>query len=449
MVLLHLAVNRPGRMSALEQQRESPTSAAVLSWNPDDRPGREWVQIRIKSGLESEHAMFDGTTRLSTPRRARPSAGFIALALAAGLLGITACAGPDAPTPSADGPPAGNGRGGGRPDLPTVSVAVEPAARGDIATYYRATASLDPDKRADILARVSGVIERIVAEEGDQVSTGQALLHIEDAEYRHRATMARVDLEKQQARLNRAQKIFSQGLSSAEDFDTIRTDTASAAAALELAELELSYTDVRAPFTGQVVRRLVDQGQTVSNGTPLYSLADMRRLLARVFIPAKEFRTIRPDQPVRLVVSSTGDQLEGRIDLVNPLVDPASGTIKVTVEVRDYPVTTRPGDFVEVSIITDRHSDSLLVPRVAVVTERGQRSVFVVDGDTAHQRPVTVGFEDDAHAEIVSGLESGEQVVIQGQRTLRDGQPVKVLDALELDIEPAVEDASPSSTSAG
>jgi membrane fusion protein (multidrug efflux system) len=315
-----------------------------------------------------------------------------------------------------------------------MAVAVEPAALGDIATYYRATASLDPDKRADVLARVSGVIKRLVAEEGDRVTEGQVLLYVVDDEYRHRATMARVDLEKQEARLARAQKIFEQGLSSAEDFDAIRTDRASAKANLDLAELELSYTDVRAPFTGSVVRRFVDQGQTVSNGTPLYALADMDRLLARVFIPAKEFRSIRPDQPVQLVVTSTGDRLTGRIDLVNPLVDPESGTIKVTVEVTDYPSTTRPGDFVEVSIVTDAHTDSLLVPRIAVVTERGQQSVYVVDGETARQRAVEVGFEDDDHAEITSGLEPGELVVVQGQRALRDGQPVSVLDALELEV---------------
>jgi membrane fusion protein (multidrug efflux system) len=320
-----------------------------------------------------------------------------------------------------------------------MAVAVQPAAHGDIATYYRATASLDPDKRADILARVSGIVERIIAEEGDRVAKGQALLTIEDDEYRHRATMARVDLEKQQARLARAQQIFEQGLSSAEEFDTIRTDTASAEAALELAELELSYTRVEAPFAGQVVRRFVDPGQTVSNGTQLYTLVDMHRLLARVFIPAREFRNIRPDQPVQLVVSSTGDRLSGRIDLVNPLVDPDSGTIKVTVEVTDYPPTTRPGDFVEVSIVTDRHTDSLLVPRVAVVSERGQRSIFVVDENTAHQRMVEVGFEDENHAEILSGLELGELVVIQGQRALRDGQPVTVLDPLELDAAPIEE----------
>ena len=333
------------------------------------------------------------------------------------------------------GPRSGGPGGEGPPPLPSMAVAVQPAGVGSIATYYSATASLDPDKQADVLARTSGVVERLLAEEGDRVAAGQVLLHIEDDEYRHRLTLAEVDVEQQRLRYERAEKMLGEGLTSTEAFETARRDLRAAEAALELAQLELSYTRVRAPFTGRVVRRLVDPGQNVSNGTALFTLADMSRLLARVFVPAKEFRSIRPDQPVTLVVTSTGDRLTGRIDLVNPMVDPDSGTIKVTVAVRDYPATTRPGDFVEVSIVTDRHEDTLLVPRIAVVSERGQRTVFVAEDGVARQRTVEVGFEDDQSSEILSGLEQGELVVVQGQRALREGQPITILDRMDLDAD--------------
>ncbi len=339
------------------------------------------------------------------------------------------------------GAPAGHGRSGqsnehqrpgGRPQPPAMAVALEPAAQGDISTYYSATASLDPDKQADILARVNGVVTEIPAEEGDRVEEGRVLLIIEDAEYRHRVTQARVTLDQQRLRFERTEKMFEGGLVAAEAFDDARSQLQAAEATWELAALELSYTQVRSPFTGRVVRRAVDQGQTVSNGTTLFTVADMHRLLARVHVPAREFRRIRTDQPVELVVDSTGDRLSGRIDLVSPIVDPSSGTIKVTVEVTDYPPTTRPGDFAEVSIVTDRHTDTVLVPRIAVLTERGERAVYVADGTTAHRRVVEVGFEDDRHAEIVAGLEAGEPVIVQGQRSLADGQPITVLDQLDL-----------------
>ncbi|MCP4658969.1 MAG: efflux RND transporter periplasmic adaptor subunit, partial [bacterium] len=332
--------------------------------------------------------------------------------LAALLLIAPACSktGIDAATPANHGRPGQSmpgHHGGGRPTMPAMAVALEPAAQGDISTYYSATASLDPDKQADILARVNGVVKEIVAEEGDRVEEGRVLLIIEDDEYRHRQTQARVTLDQQRLRFERTEKMFEGGLVATEAFDDAKSQLQAAEAAWELAALELSYTRVSSPFTGRIVHRAVDQGQTVSNGTALFTVADMDRLLARVHVPAREFRRIRTEQPVELVVDSTGDRLTGRIDLVSPIVDPSSGTIKVTVEVTDYPPTTRPGDFAEVSIVTDRHTDAVLVPRIAVLAERGERAVYVADGTTAHRRLVEIGFEDDRHAEIVTGLEAG------------------------------------------
>jgi membrane fusion protein (multidrug efflux system) len=309
-------------------------------------------------------------------------------------------------------------------------VAVEAAAYRPMASYYAATASLEPDKEAEILARVSGVVLEISAEEGDRVSKGETLLHIEEQEYRYRLQQADAEAAKQRTRFKRMQKMFEGNLLSADEFDAAKNDLEVAEAAHDLAELELSYTRVAAPFSGHIVHRHVDPGQTVSNGTALFSIADLGRLLARVHVPAKEFRKIRADQPVELTLDSSDRILSGTIVLVSPIIDPTSGTIKVTVEVPEYPDDTRPGDFAEVRIVTDRHSEALTVPRTAVFTDKGEQIVYVAADSTADRRVVEIGFESEQHVEVLSGLAEGERVVIQGQRSLKPGSRIKVMERM-------------------
>jgi membrane fusion protein (multidrug efflux system) len=352
------------------------------------------------------------------------------LAISIGLLSLSACSSDDAGGGNqAQARPGGKGRPeGGRPELPPVPVATQASFTGDIASHYRATATLEAVKEASVLARVSGIVEEITAEEGDHVKEGQVLLRIEDSEYALRLNQAKAKADNAKSKFDRAKELIDKDLMSTELYEAARNDHQSAQAELGLAELNASHTRVPAPFSGQVVRRSVDSGENVSPGTPLFDLADFTPLLAKVYVPAKEFKKLKVEQPVQLTLDSNGEILSGRIKLVSPVIDPASGTIKVTVEIPSYPAGTRPGDFVEVNIVTEHHSNSVLVPKGAVVEDQGETVVFVATADsTAERRPVDVGFTLGPNTEILEGLEAGEPIVVRGQRSLKDGGRLKIL----------------------
>jgi len=367
--------------------------------------------------------------KLSTGRRSLGRliafAGIAALA-AALVLAVTSC-GKKSNGQSTAAQASGATNGAKAPVQPAIPVAVDPARVGPIANYYTATATLEAEKEAEILARITGVIESLGCEEGDIVPKGQPLLQIEAGEYRLRLQQAEASKASLLDKHNRMKGMFEQQLVSAQEFETTSNDLKSAEAAEELARLDLSYTTVRAPFTGRIVRRLVDVGQNVSAGTALFVVSDFDPLLAVVHVPSKEFKKLQPNQPVLLVLDSNKERLEGRIKLVSPVIDPASGTIKVTIEIPSYPQGTRPGDFAEVSIVTERHEASTIIPKIAVFTDRGDQVVYVAADTTAERRVVEVGFQDDVNAEIVSGVKGGENVVVKGQRSLKHGSAIKIL----------------------
>jgi membrane fusion protein (multidrug efflux system) len=359
------------------------------------------------------------------PSPSAPVRSWLLALAAASSFAMAGCQGGEAPAPgaaAAEGPP------GPRGEAKPIAIAVERVSRRDVASYYTATATIEAENRAEVLARTTGVVRQLLKEEGDRVRAGDLLLLLEDDEAALRLKQAEANAFTARSEYDRKVSMRDAGLLSDGEFETVEGNMRVRESELEIAKLELQYTRVPAPFSGRVVRRLVDFGANVSPGAPLFELMDDDPLLARVHVPARRMGLVKPGQRIDVHLDTGDVDLEGVVTLVSPIVDASTGTVKITAEIRRPPAGIRPGDFAQVKIVTERRENAVVVPSRAIVEDQGAKVVYVIADGKASKRPVETGFVEGDVTEIVSGLAADELLCVKGQRDLRDGANVQILE---------------------
>jgi len=311
---------------------------------------------------------------------------------------------------------------------PAIPVEVATATRGDIFAIYSGTAPIEAFADAQVVAKVGGEVRDIRVEEGDEVTTGQILLRLDGDRLRFEAQQAEANLRKLQRDFQRNRDLKERSLISPGDFEKIQYEMEALEATFRLAELELGYTEIRAPIDGVVSQRFVKLGNTIEVNTPTFQITSLEPLVSYLHVPEREYRRIGIGQNASIAVDALqGVRFEGTVVRVSPVVDPLTGTFKITIEVSDPSRRLKPGMFGRISIVYDKRENALKIPRSAIVQEAGEPSIFVIDDDTAHRRVVHTGYVEAGQIEIVDGLSDGEQFVLVGQTGLREGSKVAVV----------------------
>ncbi len=314
-----------------------------------------------------------------------------------------------------------------------VPVEVTTVSPRSISTYYQTTATLEPEKRVDILTKIAGEVKQILVEEGDVVKADQILCRLDDAELAVALEEARINRDKQKVELDRLLAMHEQNLISDKEYLDVKYQYEIAANGYESARVKYEYTRIRAPFDGVVTSRLVDPGENVPMAAKLFEMADVRPLLLSMYLPEAEAHRVRPGQRVFIRPDTDPDaQFTGTILRIAPEVDLRTGTVKVTAQTSGGGV---PGSFVRVRILMDTHDGVLAVPRRSVVADAGDHFVYIAAADTVRKEAVEVGYEDETHAEITSGLSRGDTVVTAGVGGIREGTKVKLIRPEEVTAE--------------
>ncbi len=321
-------------------------------------------------------------------------------------------------------------------ETPPVPVETSVPVRGDIYATYSGTAPIEAFAEADVIAKVDGEIRKLHVEEGDLVNKDQVLATLDGDRLRLELSESQARLRKMQRDFERNKELQEKGLISEGDFEKIQYDLEALEASFNLASLELNYTKIRAPIDGVVSERYTKLGSTIKSGDPVYRVTSLDPLVAYMFVPEREFRQIAAGQPVHIEIDALpGPPILAAVTRISPIVDPATGTFKITIEMRGAKLRIKPGMFARISIVYDKHESVLQVPRSAVMESAGISSVFVVEDEIGIRKEVQIGFSSDGMVEITTGLSDDEQVITVGHIGLKNESKVVVINVPEDDVE--------------
>jgi RND family efflux transporter MFP subunit len=397
----------------------------------------------------------------------------IACLIAATGVGLVSCGKSDIAQARAVGPPQANLR----------SVAVAKVARKPIARYLNVSSELVPFQEIDVFAKESGFVSKLYVDYGSRVKAGQlmAILEIPELQAQLQEDQASIKsmsdqvthAEHELGRIQAQHKVLhlqydrlngvansKPGLVAQQEVDDAQgkdlgaeAQVEAAKSQLQMAQSELSvaqsklahdqalydYAKITAPFAGVVTQRYANYGTLMQAGTssstqamPLVKLSQQDRFRLEIPVPESYVRYIKIGDPVDVRVSGLDRDFPGKVARFSVDVGAATRTMHTEVDVPNPQGVLIPGMYAEATLTLDRKGNALVVPLQAVSRGNDRADVLVVD--EAHKiqdRSITLGIQTENDAEVVSGLQEGDQVVISDKSGLRPGEAVtpKLTDA--------------------
>lgn len=310
-------------------------------------------------------------------------------------------------------------------EIKTVQVPVRVEVTGQVTAIFQATLS----------SRIQGTIYSVLVREGMRVSKGQTLIQLDNRDVQADLSRASAEVENARAQLNRMQALIIEDAVSKQEVENATRAFKVAEANRKAVLAQLSYTVVKAPFDGVITEKKVEAGELASPGQPLLKMEDSQQLRLAATVAEGDLKSVSLGDKVPILIDALGAQaLRGVVSQILPAGDPQTHTFTVKV---DLPMTPglKSGMFGRLEL--DKGvTQTMLVPPSAIVERGEMTSVFVVGSDQIGRlRWVKVGRRFDKQSEILSGVNVGERMLLEGARGV-DGTLVQIINTVASPVTP-------------
>ncbi|HEX6064207.1 MAG TPA: efflux RND transporter periplasmic adaptor subunit [Longimicrobiales bacterium] len=324
-----------------------------------------------------------------------------------------------------DAPAANAAEAGAQQQMPPMPVDVALAVEQSVVDAVRATGRIEALQAVELRPDEGGRITRLLFTEGQRVQAGAALITIDDALLRAQAVRATADRDLARQQLARVQKLRAENAASPADLERAEAAARAAQAALDVLELQISRTTVRAPFSGVIGQRFVSTGDYVTTSTSLLTLQTTDPQRAVIEVPERYAMQLKPRQNVEFTVAAQpGKVFSATVDFIDAVVQDESRTIVVKGRAPNPGGVLKPGMFIEARLATETRGHAVVVPEDAIQPLRTANVVWAVVDGKASRRTVQLGARSQGVVEVLDGLKAGEQVVVGGLERMGEGMAV-------------------------
>ena len=318
------------------------------------------------------------------------------------------------------------GKWGGGFSMPPAMVETAVATMGSVEDRFETVGTIEADKAVTIVSEIGGIVDRIPFEEGSHLERGALIAELDGTEAKAELDRASALRDQAQSSYNRVKTIVDQGAGAQQDLDDASAALKVAEANVSAARARFEKTQITAPFDGIVGARRISPGTYVRPGDAITDLARVQELRVTFSMPERYLPDIKRGSLVSVSTSAyPGYELKGKIEVVEPMVDPRTRNVGIVARVTNPENKFRPGMSANVAAVLNERPEALTVLSEAIVIDQNQPVVYVVKADcTVARTVVQLGARMKDKVEVLTGLEEGQRVVRAGHQKIFEGAKV-------------------------
>jgi len=295
-------------------------------------------------------------------------------------------------------------------------------------TQINALGTARANEAVEVTSKTSNVVTAVRFQDGQKVQQGQVLVELDSAQARADLAAAEAASAESTSQLKRSQELMDTKVISPAQYEQLEAMKKGNEARVASARSRVADTIIRAPFAGRVGLRRVSVGSLVNPGTTITTLDDVSVIKVDFAVPENFLAGLREGLKVTASAAAfPGRQFSGMVTGVDSRIDPVTRSVTVRANVPNTDLALKPGMFLDVSLARDERQ-ALMVPEAALVPEQSKQFLFVIEEGRAIRREVRIGRRQPGKVEVVDGLRSGDQVIVEGTQKVREGAPVRVVD---------------------